>query len=161
MLKSSVPVLLCSLTFITFPSAANSTHNEPENTTTSAVNTKNLGSSAVTMVSFAIPTRGMKNFVVSYLKENDESLSRIKRRSALPFTIIDSVMNHYELPTDLKYLAVIESELNATATSRVGARGPWQLMAGTARDLGLKITNRYDERTNMRKSTRAAALYLR
>jgi hypothetical protein len=56
---------------------------------------------------------------------------------------------------------VIESELRATALSRVGARGPWQLMAGTARELGLKVSRRWDERTNYYKSTGAAALYLR
>lgn len=104
---------------------------------------------------------GMQKFVAFYLKENDEELAQIRDRSAEPFMIIDSVMDHYELPEDLRYLAVIESELRATAVSRVGARGPWQLMAGTARDLGLKVGHRSDERTNYYKSTTAAALYLR
>jgi len=70
-------------------------------------------------------------------------------------------MTRYGLPGELKYLAVIESELKSTARSRVGARGTWQLMAQTARDLGLRVNNRYDERTNIYKSTKAAALYLR
>jgi len=61
----------------------------------------------------------------------------------------------------LKYLAVIESELNTTALSCVGAVGPWQLMPETAHDLGLKITPKYDERTSYYKSTKAAALYLK
>ena len=88
-------------------------------------------------------------------------LAAVRDRSARPFTIIDSVMSHYDLPVELRYLAVIESELRATAVSRVGAKGPWQLMAATARDLGLKVNYRSDERTNYYKSTRAAALYLR
>jgi hypothetical protein len=82
-------------------------------------------------------------------------------RSKRPFTIIDSILEHYGVPAELRYLAVIESELKSTAVSRVGARGPWQLMAATARDLGLKVNGRRDERTNYYKSTRAAALYLR
>jgi membrane-bound lytic murein transglycosylase D len=74
---------------------------------------------------------------------------------------MDSIFNQYGLPEELKYLAVIESELRSTALSRVGARGPWQLMAQTARDLGLRVNGRSDERTSMIKSTKAAALYLR
>jgi membrane-bound lytic murein transglycosylase D len=75
--------------------------------------------------------------------------------------MIDSVFRKYDLPVELKYLAVIESELNPKATSRVGAVGPWQFMPGTAKVLGLKISRKYDERTNFKKSTKAAAIYLR
>ena len=75
--------------------------------------------------------------------------------------IIDSVLNHYGLPLELKYLAVIESELKPSAVSRVGAKGPWQLMPSTAHDLGLKVSHRSDERTDYYMSTRAAAKYLR
>ncbi len=101
------------------------------------------------------------HFVKDYIKRNDDNLSKIKERGELHFDMMDSVFNRYGLPIELKYLAVVESELKATATSKVGARGPWQLMPETAKILGLKITNRYDERTNYIKSTRAAALYLR
>jgi len=74
---------------------------------------------------------------------------------------MDSVFTRYHLPTELKYLAAVESELKATAVSRVGAVGPWQLMASTARDLSLKVKGNYDERKNYYKSTVAAAKYLR
>ncbi len=104
--------------------------------------------------------QGMK-FVSHYIKNNDECLLVVKKRSEIPFTIIDSVLNHYGLPLELKYLAVIESELKPSALSRVGARGPWQLMPGTAHELGLKVSHRSDERTSYYKSTRAAAKYLK
>jgi len=100
-------------------------------------------------------------FANHYIRTDGESLIRIRQRSKVPFTIMDSVFVHHGLPVELKYLAVIESELNSTALSCVGAVGPWQLMPETAHDLGLKITNRYDERTNFYKSTKAAALYLK
>ena len=74
---------------------------------------------------------------------------------ALP--LIDSVFTRYGLPVELKYLAVVESELNPKAVSKVGAVGTWQLMPATARILGLKITRKYDERKNFKKSTKAAA----
>jgi hypothetical protein len=102
-----------------------------------------------------------KKFADSYIRRNDEDLSVVRQRSEGPFSIIDSVLGRYGLPLQLKYLAVIESELKPSALSRVGARGPWQLMPGTAHELGLKVTHRADDRTNYYKSTVAAAKYLR
>ena len=100
-------------------------------------------------------------FASHYIKASAEDLKKIRQRSKTPFSIMDAVFTRYRLPVELKYLAVIESELKSSALSRVGASGPWQLMPGTAHDLGLKITRQYDERTNYYKSTKAAALYLR
>ena len=100
-------------------------------------------------------------FVEKYLKENNESLEAVREKSPASFAFIDTVFTKYDLPVELKYLAVVESELNHKAVSKVGAVGTWQLMPGTAKVLGLKITRKYDERKNFKKSTKAAALYLR
>jgi membrane-bound lytic murein transglycosylase D len=101
-------------------------------------------------------------FVQDYLKENGEELQNVKNTGKSSFSLIDGILIQYGLPKELKYLAVIESNLKSTAVSPVGAVGPWQLMPQTARDLGLKVTpGGYDERKNYYKSTRAAALYLR
>ena len=100
-------------------------------------------------------------FVKDYNRKNDEVLQSIKDRSAFHFVMIDSIFTEYHLPVELKYLAVIESELNDKARSRVGAVGPWQFMPSTARDLSLKIRGKYDERRSYSKSTVAAAKYLR
>lgn len=100
-------------------------------------------------------------FVKKYIKNSGDCLSYVRKRSLVPFSIIDSVFDLYKLPLELKYLAVIESELKPTAMSQVGARGPWQFMPATAQILGLKITRKYDERTDYYKSTIAAARYLR
>lgn len=100
-------------------------------------------------------------FVHSYIKKNNEVLVKIKQRSQFPFRTMDGVFRTYHLPLQLKYLAVIESELKTTAVSKVGAAGPWQLMPATAKILGLKVTSGNDERKQYAKSTRAAALYLR
>lgn len=113
-----------------------------------------------TAVSLSDERQGMK-FVNSYIRNNDECLGNVRERSEAPFAIIDSVLHRYGLPLQLKYLAVIESELKPTALSRVGAKGPWQLMPGTAHVLGLKVNRRADERMNFYKSTGAAAKYLR
>jgi membrane-bound lytic murein transglycosylase D len=45
--------------------------------------------------------------------------------------------------------------------SPVGAVGPWQFMAGTAKMLGLRVDGGVDERMDFYKSTKAAAKYLK
>ncbi len=100
-------------------------------------------------------------FVRKYIKYRGDCLVNVKKRSVIPFDIIDSVFKIYHIPVELKYLAVIESELKPTALSQVGARGPWQLMPATAKVLGLNVNKRIDERTNFTLSTKAAARYLK
>ena len=99
-------------------------------------------------------------FVKDYVSNNSLCLGKIKDRSESYFAVMDKVFNSYNLPLQLKYLAVVESELKLKAVSHVGAVGLWQLMPGTAKELGLKVTNKYDERRLCYKSTKAAAIYL-
>ena len=100
------------------------------------------------------------SFVKDYIEKNSDDLAEIKSWGRPYFNLMDAVLISHKLPKELKYLAVIESELHRSALSRVGARGPWQLMPGTARLLGLKVNKHVDERTNYVKSTHAAAKYL-
>jgi membrane-bound lytic murein transglycosylase D len=100
-------------------------------------------------------------FVDAYIKKNSESLQKIEQRSASVFRIMEPILLKYDLPAELKYLAVVESDLKLNAVSRVGAAGPWQLMPTTARELGLHVSRKRDERKQYVKSTNAAALYLR
>ena len=165
MLTSQVPIFLCSLTLLMAePALANP--GQPSSDAAKTVQTTtatkaNFNLSSKENFSFALPGRQVRKFVDAYIKNNDDCLSTIKSRSKRPFAIIDSILEYYGVPAELRYLAVIESELKSTAVSRVGAKGPWQLMAETARELGLRVNGRRDERTNYYKSTRAAALYLR
>jgi len=105
--------------------------------------------------------KNVSQFVTNYIHDNRQELYTIRQRSRSPFAMIDSVFRRYKLPVQLKYLAVIESDLKATAVSRVGATGPWQLMPQTAQQLGLKVSQANDERKQYYKSTKAAALYLK
>jgi soluble lytic murein transglycosylase-like protein len=158
MLNSKVP-FVCSLAIaMALPSAASSGLPASGETKVMVV-----GNSLTTQktVSFALPGQDEMPYVHAYIQENDESLLAVKQRSKRYFTMIESVLRKFGLPPELKYLAVIESDLKTTAVSRVGAKGPWQLMASTAQDLGLKVDSVQDERTNFYKSTKAAALYLR
>lgn len=74
--------------------------------------------------------------------------------------MISTKLAEKNLPQGLKYLAMIESGFNPTAKSPVGARGLWQFMSPTAREYGLKVKGRVDERTNPARATDAALDYL-
>ncbi|HVS97738.1 MAG TPA: lytic transglycosylase domain-containing protein [Puia sp.] len=163
MLKAQVPFYVCSIAFaVSVPSAANPGPPAGESTVLLAAARKHrTTSSKKPTFSLPLPPQQSMKFVSSYIRHNDDRLIIVKHRSEGPFAIIDSVLDHYHLPLQLKYLAVIESELKASARSRVGARGPWQLMPSTAHVLGLKVNRKSDERTNYYKSTQAAAEYLR
>jgi membrane-bound lytic murein transglycosylase D len=100
-------------------------------------------------------------FVQDYIEKNSKDLLCMKTWGKPYFKLIDRILTQYGLPRELKYMAVIESNLKAQSVSWAGAVGPWQLMPTTARLLGLKVNHRSDERTNYTKSTRAAAVYLK
>jgi membrane-bound lytic murein transglycosylase D len=100
-------------------------------------------------------------FVKDYLDENTERLEKMKGSSVAQFRMIDNIFSRYKLPSELKYLAVIESNMKSYATSNKGAVGPWQFMPETGRLMGLKISGSRDDRRDLYKSTHAAAKYLR
>ncbi len=101
-----------------------------------------------------------ESYMQDYLKAHTKSLMQMKSWGQPYFNLIDNILSQYGLPRELKYLAVIESNLNTRATSWVGAGGPWQFMPYTARQYGLVVNNLLDERRDYYKSTHAAARYL-
>ncbi|MCL2329195.1 MAG: transglycosylase SLT domain-containing protein [Bacteroidetes bacterium] len=76
------------------------------------------------------------------------------------FPIFEEVFERYNVPQELKYLAVIESALNPRATSPMGAAGLWQFMPATGKIYNLEINSFIDDRRDPMKSTVAAAQYL-
>jgi membrane-bound lytic murein transglycosylase D len=74
--------------------------------------------------------------------------------------MISRKLDARDMPQELIYLPMIESEFKPTARSRVSAVGLWQFMASTARHFGLTVAHRADDRTNPSKSTDAALAYL-
>jgi len=102
-----------------------------------------------------------KTFVTDFLKKNKSTLVQVEQRSKPYFDMIDSIFTKYDLPLELKYLAVIESKLKPGAVSKAGAVGLWQFMPTTARNNGLKVKGKYDERKYSYKSTVAAAKHLK
>jgi len=85
----------------------------------------------------------------------------LKARSAPFFAVIEPILQKHAIPNDFRYLPLIESAWQADAVSSAGAVGYWQFMDDTAQDMGLSIDPANDERTDLRKSTEAAAKYLK
>ncbi len=100
------------------------------------------------------------NFVEDYIGSHSKMLENLKDRSRPYFDMMDAILTKHGLPNELKYLAVIESQLKTAARSWAGAVGPWQLMPATGRNLGLRIGKNVDERRDIYKSTHAASRYL-
>jgi membrane-bound lytic murein transglycosylase D len=101
-----------------------------------------------------------ENYMQDYLRSHTTYLQNLKKTSTPYFNFIDGILAKYGLPKELKYLAVIESDLKPNALSSAGALGPWQFMPYTARDYGLQVNQFEDDRTDYYKSTNAAAKYL-
>lgn len=89
----------------------------------------------------------------------DATTLLIIKRANRVFPIIEPILQKYNVPDDFKYLAVIESGL-VNAVSPAGARGVWQFMPNTAREMGMEVTDLVDERYHLEKSTEAACKYL-
>lgn len=85
----------------------------------------------------------------------------LKQRSMPYFAIVEPILAKHNVPNDFKYLPLIESNWKADAVSTAGAVGYWQFMDETARDMGLNIDGPTDERKDLRKSTEAAARYIK
>jgi membrane-bound lytic murein transglycosylase D len=101
-----------------------------------------------------------ESFVQDYIKAHSNYLQTMKGWGQPYFNLIENILQQYGLPKELKYIAVIESNLSTGATSVVGAGGPWQFMPYTAKDYGLVVNGAVDERRDYYKSTHAAARYL-
>ncbi len=94
---------------------------------------------------------------LTYKKVN---LERIMTLSDYYFPMFEEQLDRFDIPLEMKYLAVIESALDPKIRSRVGATGLWQFMLPTGRAMGLEVDSYVDERMDPVKSTIAACKYL-
>jgi hypothetical protein len=95
--------------------------------------------------------------VNTYWQSN--TLLMIKRANKY-FPVIEPILKKHGIPDDFKYLAVAESGLQ-NVTSPAGAKGFWQIMKKTGKELGLEINKDIDERYHLEKATEAACIYLK
>ena len=102
----------------------------------------------------------MDRELIAFAYSHSTSILMLKRAPKY-FPQIEKILAEEKIPDDLKYLMVIESNLDQSALSTAGAAGLWQFTVGTGRQYGLEVNSNIDERYNIEKSTRAACRYLR
>ena len=135
----------------------------------SGIGIKHVNNNKTTILQEAVPSLAgfainptALEFAKEYVKKNTWGLEKLKKRSQYRLSVINTVFSRYKIPPELKYMAIVESNLNKdTVCGSTGATGIWQLMPVTASELGLKITDEVDERLHVYKSSVAAAKYLK
>ncbi|MBR7026995.1 MAG: LysM peptidoglycan-binding domain-containing protein [Bacteroidales bacterium] len=103
----------------------------------------------------------IRNYIINYVQKMPTRIGNIMGLARYWMPQFEDIFMEYDLPQELKALAVVESALNTRAVSRAKAKGMWQFIASTARHYNLEMTSYVDERFDPIKSCRAAAQYLR
>ncbi|NCA84977.1 MAG: LysM peptidoglycan-binding domain-containing protein [Clostridia bacterium] len=102
----------------------------------------------------------VRNFIELYAERKRDLSARLLGLSEIYFPMFEEILDSYNLPLELKYLAVVESALIPNAGSHAGAKGLWQFMYGTGKMYGLQVTSMVDDRYDPYKATIAAAEHL-
>jgi membrane-bound lytic murein transglycosylase D len=103
-------------------------------------------------------------YVQSYIdiySRNREEMGHVLGLSKYYFPIYEKAFRDAGIPDEIKYLSIVESKLDPSATSRVGAAGPWQFMSPTAKMYGLSMDDYVDDRRDPIQASYAAAAYLK
>jgi len=102
----------------------------------------------------------LENLIKSFLKNRKKAYERLMALSEYYFPVFEEALAKYNVPLEIKYLAIVESALNPKAVSRVGATGLWQFMYQTGKEYNLDIDSYVDERSDPLKASDAAARYM-
>jgi membrane-bound lytic murein transglycosylase D len=102
----------------------------------------------------------VKNFIYLYANKKRDLTARMLGLAELYFPLFEETLDRFNMPLEIKYLAIVESALNPAAGSHMGAKGLWQFMYGTGKVYGLKVTSMVDDRYDPYKSTVAACEHL-
>ena len=102
----------------------------------------------------------VQQYIDIYAKRKD-MFGKMLGLSGYYFPIFEKALKDYNIPQEIKYLTIVESQMNPHAVSKVGATGIWQFMFGTGKAYGLKMDNFVDERKDPVQASYAAAAYFR
>ena len=102
----------------------------------------------------------LEKVINGYLKYRKKYYPALMAKAKYYFPMFEQYLDQYDIPLEMKYLAIVESALKPRARSRVGASGLWQFMYGTGKQFDLKVSSYVDERYNPLKATVAACKYL-
>ncbi|NNL09054.1 MAG: lytic transglycosylase domain-containing protein, partial [Croceitalea sp.] len=104
--------------------------------------------------------KSLESVIKSFLSRKRGLMERMLTASQFYFPLFEQELDNYNVPLEMKYLAIVESALNPRARSRVGATGIWQFMYSTGKMYDLDVSSYVDERSDPIASTKAAAKYL-
>lgn len=102
----------------------------------------------------------VKGYIIKYSEKMTGAMEKILGLCEYYMPIFQEVFDRYNMPEELRAMAIIESAMNPRAESRVGAKGMWQFMYHTGKMYGLHVDSFVDERMDPVKSAEAAARYL-
>jgi len=102
----------------------------------------------------------VQGFINYYVERNRYYTRLMLYKKNIYFPILEKHLSQFNLPTELKYLAIVESGLNPRARSGASASGLWQFMYMTGRTYGLYKDWYFDDRYDSEKATVAACRYL-
>lgn len=102
----------------------------------------------------------LENVIHRYLKRDKATMERLMSLSAYYFPMFEAHLAKYDIPLEIKYLAIVESALKPRAKSWVGATGLWQFMFSTGKMFDLGVSSYVDERMDPLLATEAACKYL-
>jgi len=106
-------------------------------------------------------TPAVRSFLRTYLQSRREHSEVILGRTVVYFPMFEKKFIEADMPTELKYLSIVESALRPKAVSRVGAGGLWQFMPETGAHYGLHISEHRDDRSDPEMATEGAIAYLK
>lgn len=106
-------------------------------------------------------SKEIMHWVKFYLIKNRYTTQQLLEKSTFYFPIFEAALKRYNMPTELKYLPIVESALRPRAVSWAAAAGLWQFIPSTGREYGLKQDWYIDERYDIYKATDAACRYLK
>lgn len=102
----------------------------------------------------------VKQWLDLYAKRRKGLTSRMFGLAPLYFPVFEEMLDKYNMPLEIKYLAIVESALNAQAVSPAKAVGLWQFIPGTGKMYDLDNNYLYDARMDLYKSTEAACRFM-
>ncbi len=103
----------------------------------------------------------LESIIKTYLKRRKGTFSNLLQKARYYFPLFEEQLSKYNIPLEVKYLAIVESALKPRARSRVGAAGLWQFMYQTGKQFDLNVSSYVDERYDPVRATEAACKYLK
>ena len=102
----------------------------------------------------------VRDYIEMYAMKKRVLMQRVMGLAQIYFPLFEEHLDRFDMPLELKYLAIVESALNPVAKSRMGATGLWQFMYGTGKAYNLNVTSLVDDRRDPIKSTIAACEHM-